>query len=289
MKDNNIEELLDNQIQQALQGYSETPSNACWDKLSAQLDHLTPQGPSMSSSTGHAWSSWAVKAGITAAAVAGITTAVLLLKPDHITNVSPAPDTALTTTTIQDTLPETTMPSATVTNNTAPAEEIPITHNTSCNEPATPVTAIPVAETTPEPATAPAALPAKETATAPTATRTPATTASTPVKPTAPAATGQEYEEEEPVANTLPEIFIPNIITPNGDGYNDCFEISGNDNTGLNHLIVFTSGGKVIFSKENYHNEWCPDNIANGVYYYYFKYTFQGEQYMRKGSVTIKR
>ncbi|MBO4739216.1 MAG: gliding motility-associated C-terminal domain-containing protein [Bacteroidales bacterium] len=86
-----------------------------------------------------------------------------------------------------------------------------------------------------------------------------------------------------------PELFIPNIITPNGDGYNDCFEIQGKENTGLNHLIVFTNLGRVVFEQQHYNNNWCGDNLPDNVYYYYFKFTYEGEQYLRKGSITIKR
>lgn len=297
MKDNNINELLDKQIQQAIQGYNETPSNACWDKLSAQLDLLAPQGHSMSTSSGHAWKAWAVKAGATAAAVAGIITAILLLKPEHSAETATSPDTAITTATIRDTLPETTAQPTPVTNTPATTKNTSATCIVAHNEPSTLSTASPVTITTPESASAPCLA----TSLANTSITPAITTLSSPShqadakqdEPVIPATPEHNYEEESIKENhashSLPDIFIPNIITPNSDGYNDCFEISGNDNTELNHLIVFTSGGKVIFSKENYHNEWCPDNIANGVYFYYFKYTFQGEQYMRKGSVTIKR
>ena len=92
--------------------------------------------------------------------------------------------------------------------------------------------------------------------------------------------------EEKP---KQPDLFIPNIITPNGDGYNDCFEIQGKENTGLNHLIIFTNLGRVVFEQQHYNNNWCGDNLPDNVYYYYFKFTFEGEQYLRKGSITIKR
>ncbi len=97
------------------------------------------------------------------------------------------------------------------------------------------------------------------------------------------------WEEDKTEMPILPNLFIPNIITPNGDGYNDCFEIQGKDSTGLNHLIVFNGLGRIVFEQQHYDNNWCGENLPDNVYYYYFKFTFGGEQYLKKGSITIKR
>lgn len=95
----------------------------------------------------------------------------------------------------------------------------------------------------------------------------------------------------ELISSTIeqPNIFIPNIITPNGDTYNDCFEIFGLDSISSNILMVFSRNGKILFQQENYQNNWCAENQQDGVYYYFFKFIYKGNEFMRKGSITIIR
>jgi gliding motility-associated-like protein len=98
--------------------------------------------------------------------------------------------------------------------------------------------------------------------------------------------------EKENVQDKLepPEFTIPNIFTPNGDYINDYFVIEDIAQFSETHLIVFRrEDGKVVYEKTNYQNDWQAENVRDGVYFYIFKYIYQGSQFMRNGSITVKR
>ncbi|MFM7387338.1 MAG: gliding motility-associated C-terminal domain-containing protein, partial [Bacteroidota bacterium] len=67
---------------------------------------------------------------------------------------------------------------------------------------------------------------------------------------------------------------FPNVITANGDGVNDLFEIQNlPENT---EVIILNRWGKVVFSSTNYQNNWNGEDnsgtaLLDGVYT--FKYT----------------
>lgn len=65
------------------------------------------------------------------------------------------------------------------------------------------------------------------------------------------------------------DIFIPNIFTPNGDGFNDTFTIRNLPGTGAK-LIISNRWGKQVYSSNNYTNDsaWDGGNESDGVYYY---------------------
>lgn len=62
------------------------------------------------------------------------------------------------------------------------------------------------------------------------------------------------------------ETFIPNVFTPNNDGKNDYFELSKNL-TG-SKLAIFNRWGKMVYTSNNYNNDWDGINLPPGVYYY---------------------
>ena len=66
----------------------------------------------------------------------------------------------------------------------------------------------------------------------------------------------------------LEELFVQNIVTPNGDGINETFSPLGIENSGNWSLDVFNRWGKQIYSNENYLNQWDGINQEDGVYYY---------------------
>ena len=84
-------------------------------------------------------------------------------------------------------------------------------------------------------------------------------------------------------------LIIPNVITPNGDGYNDVFIIKGIEQTERNRLIIRNSSGTIVFQTVNYRNDWGAPNIANGTYFYQFVYTLHGIDETRTGTLTIMR
>ena len=84
------------------------------------------------------------------------------------------------------------------------------------------------------------------------------------------------------------EITIPNIITPNGDGYNDKFFIDGLKYYPNSELAIFNRWGKKVFETSNYQNDWDGDNRSDGVYYYVLRIQ-DGEESEFSGTITIMR
>ncbi|HMG93310.1 MAG TPA: gliding motility-associated C-terminal domain-containing protein, partial [Chryseolinea sp.] len=62
------------------------------------------------------------------------------------------------------------------------------------------------------------------------------------------------------------EIFIPNIITPNGDTRNDVFTID--ERIKGSSFLVFNRWGQNVYSTDSYNNDWRADNLEAGVYFY---------------------
>lgn len=63
------------------------------------------------------------------------------------------------------------------------------------------------------------------------------------------------------------QVFVPNIITPNGDGKNDRLEIIGlGPEAWL--LSIFNRWGQPVYSTRHYRQEWDAAGLADGVYYY---------------------
>ncbi len=84
------------------------------------------------------------------------------------------------------------------------------------------------------------------------------------------------------------QLKIPNVITPNGDGINDVFKISGLINFPNTQLIIFNRWGKKVFESFNYSNDWNASNDAEGVYYYILKTTV-GQKKKYEGSLSVFR
>jgi gliding motility-associated-like protein len=82
---------------------------------------------------------------------------------------------------------------------------------------------------------------------------------------------------------------IPNVFTPNGDEYNQVFEIKELENYMSNELMIFNRYGKKVFSQTNYQSDWDGDNVKEGVYFYVLRADgyFGTDTY--RGSVTIIR
>jgi gliding motility-associated-like protein len=66
----------------------------------------------------------------------------------------------------------------------------------------------------------------------------------------------------------LPQIKIPNVITPNHDGKNDAFVIEGLEYGGTWSLLVVNRWGKEIFKADDYRNNWDAPIEAPGTYFY---------------------
>ena len=66
----------------------------------------------------------------------------------------------------------------------------------------------------------------------------------------------------------VPELEIPNIMTPNNDGFNDEFVISGIEETGAWGVSIFNRWGKGIFETDDYQNDWAAIDVQDGTYFY---------------------
>ena len=64
------------------------------------------------------------------------------------------------------------------------------------------------------------------------------------------------------------KIVIPNVITPNGDGYNDDFVIKGIEFYPGSSLTIIDRNGKLIYQSINYSNEWRAVDVPEGTYFY---------------------
>ena len=60
-------------------------------------------------------------------------------------------------------------------------------------------------------------------------------------------------------------LFVPNVITPNEDGKNDYLEI---ESVAGIHLKLFDRNGALVYSNDNYQNNWNGSGVPAGVYYY---------------------
>lgn len=78
---------------------------------------------------------------------------------------------------------------------------------------------------------------------------------------------------------TSSDFFIPNLITPNGDGLNDEFEITTHHDIQRWDCKIVNRWGAQVFSQENYTHEWSAQGEADGIYYYYIKDKKNGKEY----------
>ena len=96
-------------------------------------------------------------------------------------------------------------------------------------------------------------------------------------------------EDTAEVKITVSELFVPSVITPNSDGKNDYFKISGF--TGKVELTIINRWGNEEFTNEDYLNDWDGRNnkgkeLPNDTYFYILKLE---NHIIKKGSVLIKR
>jgi gliding motility-associated-like protein len=96
-------------------------------------------------------------------------------------------------------------------------------------------------------------------------------------------------EDSAKVKIIVNDLFIPSVITPDGDGKNDYFKIS--EYPGKVGLIIINRWGIEEFTDENYSNDWDGRNnkgreLPADTYFYILNFE---NSTIRKGSVYIKR
>ena len=65
------------------------------------------------------------------------------------------------------------------------------------------------------------------------------------------------------------DVFVPNIITPNGDDKNETFVPRFSCQPA--ELKVFNRWGKEVYQTATYRNDWRGDNLPDGTYYYHLR------------------
>ncbi|MCF8327420.1 MAG: gliding motility-associated C-terminal domain-containing protein [Bacteroidales bacterium] len=90
---------------------------------------------------------------------------------------------------------------------------------------------------------------------------------------------------------TIYKLKIPNIITPNSDGYNDVFKIQAIEDGVLENvsLVIYNRWGKKVFETSNYQNDWDADNLADGTYYYVLSFVSPRGEEKFNGTITVLR
>ena len=80
--------------------------------------------------------------------------------------------------------------------------------------------------------------------------------------------------------NVSIETIVPQLVTPNGDGNNDVFEIQGVYDYPNNILEIYNRWGNLVYRQESYQNTWggeCTEGLTlggdilpAGTYFYIF-------------------
>ncbi len=87
------------------------------------------------------------------------------------------------------------------------------------------------------------------------------------------------------VTGKLCNVTVPNVFTPNSDGFNDKFVIEGLEEYPNSKLLIFNRWGKKILEDSNYQNNWDGDGHSDGVYYFIISFPDYLETI--NGTVTI--
>jgi len=83
---------------------------------------------------------------------------------------------------------------------------------------------------------------------------------------------------------------MPNVITPNADGYNDEFLPIKKFNVKELHVTILNRWGEVIYNSVGLLRGWDGGGHPTGVYYWKADYTgLNGRTYTQKGHVELKR
>ncbi len=88
------------------------------------------------------------------------------------------------------------------------------------------------------------------------------------------------------VAAIVCETEIPNIFSPNNDGFNDRFVIKGTQGFPGSRLEIYNRWGGLVYARDNYDDSWRGEDLAEGVYIYIY-YRDDGETFT--GTVTLVR
>lgn len=80
-------------------------------------------------------------------------------------------------------------------------------------------------------------------------------------------------------------LLVPNIITPNGDGRNDYFQVVGLP-AGPWALRMYSRWGQLVYATADYQQDWAATGLADGTYFYFLSHSTQAAL---KGWVEVRR
>lgn len=307
------------EIKDILTDFQAEPSASCWDTLSSKLDLAMPtagntaqaaQGPTTAAKglSAVATSTKVIATVVSAIVVAGAISIAVISHNHATSDKGGTTDTSAVQTeqTITEesvaTLPSTTEVSETVNTTSEPtfATNNPTLTDIQTSQPGelTSLTAVtPVAPETPKQMEV--ARPSNHEVVA----STPKSIAPKPVStahvqlPTV--AQQSKAVQEDPVIQNMDQetidwnppvkLEIPNVFTPNGDGYNDYFVIKGIENCDKRRLVVRNRAGNIVYRNNSYENTWDGSDCPDGTYNYMLIYRSNGIDQTLRGSVTILR
>ena len=84
-----------------------------------------------------------------------------------------------------------------------------------------------------------------------------------------------------------PLIVVPNVMTPNGDGVNDIFDINYIELYDVKKLTIYNRWGNPVYTSEDYQNDWDGGNVSDGVYFYVLELWKGTDNTNYYGTVTI--
>ena len=86
-----------------------------------------------------------------------------------------------------------------------------------------------------------------------------------------------------------PTINIRNVVTANGDGYNDVWLITGIEDFPETEVHIFNIYGQEVYQNVDYQNDWGGsfngNPLPNGTYHYIVR--LKGEEEVIKGNLTL--
>lgn len=302
-------------IDDILAHYEEQPPAECWDRLSCHLDKIMPTGESSAASSASAAAKGAtatlskvVTASIIGAvAAAAITIAAVTLThksssdaptaenqtnvaTDSITEVLEEDTTFYIAETVKANVPPIESATQEITpsaNIATPTTEKPSTENSNVFVNQAPTISTPQVSVQPKAA---AMTPRTISPVQPSATKTSLPKNSTIAQQQQNDPVVQSHSNDEDFNwNPPTKIEIPNVFTPNGDGYNELFVIKGLESCSKRQLIIRNRSGKIVYRSNNYENNWNGDNCPDGSYTYQFFYNSNGMDQSLGGTVMIIR
>lgn len=83
------------------------------------------------------------------------------------------------------------------------------------------------------------------------------------------------------------DVFVPNVFTPQGDIYNQFFEITNIELYKNCRLTIVDRWGKVVYQATGYKSNWDGEGVVTGVYYY--ELDLRRRNRVLRGTISILR